>query len=581
MRKLWLILLAVFVGVLALAPDFGEKRISSGWRYQAEEWAARTELVFGDKLRAFTGGAPTLTIHFDDSEEELYDNLFPLVKKYWMPVSLPINTDALDSATYLTTLEAVEMASTGLVELLDHSATHSNWTTSTDADIDSWITDSFNWWMTNLGFEPKTLVWTGGQTDQHTQGIGRSRYKWARGVIGFEEFPGDFNNFEGACAGIDVTTAAEIQVLIEKILFPNSQNFGCVIAHRVEENCASQCLETSEVEALFVWINGQRSRGRLSVLNYSDYAAARQIWRPAGNLVRNPRFKSYVSEAQYPRPSPWTAQDAAGSETLDYDFTTEEAVLVHTAAAAGAINSTNHAPGGLVPGWRYQASVRVDIPTLWTGTSPGCFLQILDTNSDSACLSDVESTAAVHYLECEFVADTDATQLYLYARGSNGTCRFSKPSLQLANRGTRTLAGGGDHEFLRWYSNTFHKTTTLDRTGIGTQSIDLSVMRPATEGTHSAGNRFKIHRVTASTCGSTDFDLAFHSVTAGGGTKFKEWTALNASVSSYDVFYVEDADYPTDSDSNELHIFATNNDGGNDLSCSLSVDGVILGLTDP
>lgn len=66
----------------------------------------------------------SLIITFDDGGKSNYENLFPIVKQYNIPVTINIVDDNVGKEGYLTWEEIKEMSDSGLVDVYSHSRYH-------------------------------------------------------------------------------------------------------------------------------------------------------------------------------------------------------------------------------------------------------------------------------------------------------------------------------------------------------------------------------------------------------------------------------------------------------------------------
>ncbi len=108
-----------------------------------------TTAVFTDQLRLLRqGGRPVISLHslvkalagggndlpagavvltVDDGHRSVYTEMFPLIRKYQLPVTLFIYPSAISNASYaLTWDELAEMRASGLVDIESHSYWHPN-----------------------------------------------------------------------------------------------------------------------------------------------------------------------------------------------------------------------------------------------------------------------------------------------------------------------------------------------------------------------------------------------------------------------------------------------------------------------
>ena len=117
-------------------------------------------------------------ITFDDGWEGVYENAFPIIKKYNVPITLYLITDYMETPGYLTWGQAKEMQNSGLVTIASHSTDHHEFTSlSTEEAVDN-VNKSYEIIEEKLG-EQDTKIFTypyGLYTDEQVEALKNEGY---------------------------------------------------------------------------------------------------------------------------------------------------------------------------------------------------------------------------------------------------------------------------------------------------------------------------------------------------------------------------------------------------------------------
>lgn len=98
-------------------------------------------------------------ITFDDGYKGIYENVFPIIKKYNVPITLYIITDNMEKEGVLTWEQAKEMQNSGLVTIASHSTNHPEFTRlSTEEAVEN-VNKSYEIIEEKLG-EQDTKIYT-------------------------------------------------------------------------------------------------------------------------------------------------------------------------------------------------------------------------------------------------------------------------------------------------------------------------------------------------------------------------------------------------------------------------------------
>lgn len=115
--------------------------------------------------------AKPIVITFDDGYRELYDNLFPILKKYNFKATLFLISQFLDGERYLDWWHVREMISSGLVEVGDHTLNHPSLTKDGEAEERNQIFGAKNILEQNLGQTVNVFAYPYGGYNQTSEKI--------------------------------------------------------------------------------------------------------------------------------------------------------------------------------------------------------------------------------------------------------------------------------------------------------------------------------------------------------------------------------------------------------------------------
>lgn len=85
-----------------------------------------------------------LIITFDDGYEDNYTNVFPLIKKYNIKITIFVVTDAIAARKNLNSNQIIEMHDSGLVSFQSHTKSHPNLLKIGPQQLDTELRDSRN-----------------------------------------------------------------------------------------------------------------------------------------------------------------------------------------------------------------------------------------------------------------------------------------------------------------------------------------------------------------------------------------------------------------------------------------------------
>lgn len=117
-------------------------------------------------------------ITFDDGCLGVYENAFPIIKKYSIPITLYVITDNMDKPGVLTWEQAKEMQNSGLVTIASHSINHPEFTSLSTEDAVNNVNKSYDIIEEKLG-KQETKIFTypyGLYTDEQVEALKNEGY---------------------------------------------------------------------------------------------------------------------------------------------------------------------------------------------------------------------------------------------------------------------------------------------------------------------------------------------------------------------------------------------------------------------
>jgi peptidoglycan/xylan/chitin deacetylase (PgdA/CDA1 family) len=119
-----------------------------------------------------------IIITFDDGYKNVYDNAYPILKKYNMKADFFVITDWLDGETYVTPEMVKEMSNYGIIEIGSHTLNHAALGTVNEEKQDEELKKSKEELDTLLGKETLTVAYPLGSYTSTTIKLARKYYKY-------------------------------------------------------------------------------------------------------------------------------------------------------------------------------------------------------------------------------------------------------------------------------------------------------------------------------------------------------------------------------------------------------------------
>lgn len=117
----------------------------------------------GDYLKLMTAVPRAICIHFDDGSDTVYDNAFPIMKKYGIPGTAHVITSLIDTAGYMTTYQLRELKENGWT-IDSHCETHADLTVLDEAGQLIELSNSMEW-LRAKGFDYDLIATPYGRTN--------------------------------------------------------------------------------------------------------------------------------------------------------------------------------------------------------------------------------------------------------------------------------------------------------------------------------------------------------------------------------------------------------------------------------
>ena len=117
-------------------------------------------------------------VTFDDGYSGVYENVFPIIKKYSIPITIYVITDNMGKPGVITWEQAKEMQNSGLVTIASHSTNHPEFTSLSTEDAVNNVESSYKLIEENLGEQdPKIFTYPYGlYTDEQIDSLREKGY---------------------------------------------------------------------------------------------------------------------------------------------------------------------------------------------------------------------------------------------------------------------------------------------------------------------------------------------------------------------------------------------------------------------
>src|SRR3989344_5825560 len=109
----------------------------------------------------------SIVLTFDDGYEDIYTYAYPIIKKYQLKTNLMIPTGLIENIDYLTWSQLKEMHSSSLVFAYNHTWSHANLASVSQAKMESEVQTAQRQLADNLGTSPKIFAYPYGQISQN------------------------------------------------------------------------------------------------------------------------------------------------------------------------------------------------------------------------------------------------------------------------------------------------------------------------------------------------------------------------------------------------------------------------------
>src|SRR5574344_209643 len=136
-----------------------------------------TSLFLSEISKASDYDKPII-ITFDDGYKDVYDNAFPILKKYGFKADFFVITDWLDGQIYVNSNMIKEMDASGLIEIGSHTLNHKGLGTINEAEQDDELKTSKDKLDALLGKETTTIAYPLGSFTSTTVRLAKKYYKY-------------------------------------------------------------------------------------------------------------------------------------------------------------------------------------------------------------------------------------------------------------------------------------------------------------------------------------------------------------------------------------------------------------------
>lgn len=155
------------------------------------------DTIFYDDLEHIDEYDKPIILTFDDGYDCLYDNLFPLLKKYNAKAVVYLITNNVETGAFhsLSREQIVEMEESGLVSFQSHTVNHDELIMLNDEEIRREYADSKLYITRLTGKEPFAIAYPYGEAYPHTMEVAMEYYRFGVRMGTFPYYTGDDPSF--------------------------------------------------------------------------------------------------------------------------------------------------------------------------------------------------------------------------------------------------------------------------------------------------------------------------------------------------------------------------------------------------
>lgn len=137
-----------------------------------------------------------IIITFDDGYKDVYENAFPILKKYNIKADLYVITAYLDGEVYLTTDMLKELAESPLIEIGSHTVNHAVLTKKNNEEIIKQLSESKRILEEITKTKVETIAYPTGAYNDNVINLTKEYYKYALSIEDGKEDPKNLNIYE-------------------------------------------------------------------------------------------------------------------------------------------------------------------------------------------------------------------------------------------------------------------------------------------------------------------------------------------------------------------------------------------------
>lgn len=151
--------------------------------------------LFASEIASAGNYEKPVIITFDDGYADVYNNAFPILKKYNLKANVYMISGWINGDVYMTTAMTKEMSDSPLIEIGSHTVNHKALAALSDEEIDYELKTSKQDLENMIGKSVDVIAYPTGSFDQRVTKITSQYYKYGLSTINGVEYPGALNTF--------------------------------------------------------------------------------------------------------------------------------------------------------------------------------------------------------------------------------------------------------------------------------------------------------------------------------------------------------------------------------------------------
>ncbi len=151
--------------------------------------------LFLSEIKTAKNYEKVVIITFDDGYKGIFENAFPILKKYNLKANLFVITSTIGGGAYVNKEMILEMSNSGMIEIGSHTVNHPALSKLDEKEIEKELRDSKKYLEDLLNKKVNTLAYPYGSFNQNVINISKKYYDYALSTIPGKEIVNNLNDY--------------------------------------------------------------------------------------------------------------------------------------------------------------------------------------------------------------------------------------------------------------------------------------------------------------------------------------------------------------------------------------------------